>query len=217
LVFEDFSESLAEILHTSAWATVWDPSVYEAQIPRVADARIAAAFAARSVDLEQLSVAYMANAEDFFNHVTSNPSWIWQHLNSLALTSTLLRDTPKNGQVIDDLLYLAGNTARRMPKLRVFALWYGLKGEACAFIYQRDGDRASITWRGTWDLQLSSRVVKVWECVAMDSHLCKALQVGKQWVDDVIGSHGDAIHYLDLPCLVVDPRSLWQIRREGMN
>ena len=104
-----------------------------------------------------------------------------------------------------------------MPKLRDFALWYGLRGEACAFIYQRDGDRASVTWRGTWDLQLSPRVVKEWECAAIESHLCEAFQVRKQWVDGVIGSHGDAIHYLDLPCPVVDPRSLWQIRREGMD
>jgi hypothetical protein len=28
-------------------------------------------------------------------------------------------------------------------------------------------------------------------------------------------SYGDAIHFLDLPCRVVEPASLWQIRNEG--
>ena len=63
-------------------------------------------------------------------------------------------------------------------------------------------------------MQLSPRVVKAWQCVAMEHHLCRTLRVDKQRVNSVIGSHGDAIHFLDLPCPVVDPASLWQIRRE---
>ncbi|GAB1317024.1 Oxoglutarate iron-dependent oxygenase protein [Madurella fahalii] len=210
-VFEDFSESLARIFPTGQLMP-WQPQV---EFSRVVDPRIAAAFAARSVELQQLSVAYMVNAEDFFGHAACNSSWTWHHLTSLALTSQLLRDTTQSRKGIDDLLYVAGITARRMPKLQAFVLWNGMKGEACAFIYHRDGGRASITWRGTWDMQLSPRVVKAWQYVATEHHLCGALQIGKQRVHSVIESHGDAIHCLGLPCPIVAPASLWQIRREG--
>ncbi|KAK4193354.1 hypothetical protein QBC35DRAFT_519484 [Podospora australis] len=212
-VFEDFSESLARSLQAGQPVLLsWQQQM---EISRVVEPPIGAAFGARSVDLEQLSVAYMVNAEDFFGSAARNSSWTWHHLKSLALTSQLLRDTPQNHKRIDNLLYQAGITAARMPKLQDFALWYGIKGEACAFIHRRHGGRASITWRGTWDMQLSPRVVEAWQCVAIENHLCGTLQVGKQRVDSVIGSHGDAIHCLDLPCPVVAPASLWQIRMEG--
>ncbi|KAK3373636.1 hypothetical protein B0T24DRAFT_657456 [Lasiosphaeria ovina] len=211
-VFEDFSEWLAGILQTGQFVP-WQPQV---EISRVVDPRIAAAFAARSVDLEQLSVAYMVNAEDFFGRTAYNSSWTWHHLKSLALTSQFLRNTMQSRKGIDDLLYLAGITARRMPKLQTLALWNGINGEACAFIYHRDGGRASIIWRGTWDMQLSPRVVKTWQCVATETHSCGALQISKQRVHTGIASHGDAIHCLDLPCPVVAPASLWQIRKESL-
>ena len=95
-----------------------------------------------------------------------------------------------------------------MPRLRTLVLWNGVKGNACAFIYHTDRDRAYVTWRGTWDLELSPRVVRIWRGVALESRSC-ALQVSKQQV------HGDAIYRLGLPCQVVAPASLWQIRREG--
>ncbi|KAH6632554.1 hypothetical protein F5144DRAFT_489282, partial [Chaetomium tenue] len=215
-VFEEFSESLGRILETGPLMP-WQQQREELEFYRIVDPRIGMAFAARSVAFEQLSVAYMVNAEDLFSHAARNSSWTWHHLKSLALTSQILRDTLRSRRGIDDLLYLAGNTVSRMPKLQDFALWNGIKGEACAFIYRRDGGRASITWRGTWDLELSPRVVNAWQCVAMDSHLCGALQIGKQRVHSAIGSHGDASHCLHLPCPVVAPASLWQMQREGLN
>lgn len=93
-------------------------------------------------------------------------------------------------------------------------LWNGTKGNACAFIYHTDRDGAYVTWRGTWDLELSPRVVKLLQRVAFESHSC-TLRVGKQRVRDVIGPHGDATHHLGLPCRVVAPVPVWQIRREG--
>ncbi|KAH8912505.1 hypothetical protein BR93DRAFT_81812 [Coniochaeta sp. PMI_546] len=209
-IFEDFSESLARICQTGQ-LTPWQPQV---EISRVADPRIAAAFAARSVELEHLSVAYMVNAEDFFHRAARNSSWTWNRLESLALTSQLLRDT-QSRKDIDALLCEAGITALRMPRLQALVLWNGIKGEACAFIYRAHRGRTSITWRGTWDMQLSSRVIEAWQCVATEHHLCGSLQVSKEQVCGVIGSHGDAIHCLGLPCPVVAPVSLWQIRREG--
>jgi len=119
-VFEDFSESLERILQPGPWQ---QQLVREwVEISRDVNPRIAEAFAARSVDLEQLSVAYMVNAEYFFGHAARNSSWTWHHLKSLALTSQLLQDSPQSHKRIDDLLYLGGITAVRMPKLQTFAL-----------------------------------------------------------------------------------------------
>jgi hypothetical protein len=64
-VFEDFSDNLAAALQVGnaqlplSWHQQVDAS-------RIVDFRIGAAFASRSLDLEQLSVSYMVNAEDFF-------------------------------------------------------------------------------------------------------------------------------------------------------
>jgi hypothetical protein len=179
---------------------------------RVVDPRIGAAFASRSRNLEQLSVSYIVNAGDFFGACL--PTWTWPRLASLALTSQLLYHDRGRQVLIDDLLYTAGITALRMPNLRTMAIWNGGEGNACAFIYHTDQNYAHITWRSTWEMHLSPRVVEVWERVALESRSCP-LRVTKQQVQGVIGSHGDAIHRLDLPCPVVDPESLRQIRKEG--
>ena len=180
---------------------------------RVVDSRIGVAFASRSLDLEQLSVSYMVNAEDFL--AACLPSWTWPHLESLALTSQLLHDSwMRRREDIDALLYAAGMTALRMPRLRTLAIWNGREGNECAFIYHTDRTCAYITWRGTWEMDLGPRVVEVWERVALESRSCP-LRVTKQQVPGVVASHGDAIHHLALPYSVVSPESLWQIRREG--
>jgi hypothetical protein len=179
---------------------------------RVVDPRIGAAFASKSRDLEQLSVSYIVNVEDFLE--ACEPSWTWPRLESLALTSQLLYHGRGRRAGIDALLYGAGMTALRMPRLRTLAIWDGREGNACAFIYNTDQNYAYVTWRGTWEMDLSPRVVDVWERVALESRSCP-LRVTKEGVQGVIGSHGDAIHRLALPCPVVDPESLWQIRREG--
>ena len=124
---------------------------------RIVDSRIGAAFASRSLDLEQLSVSYMANAEDFLRACLS--TWTWQRLQCLALTSQLIRHT-RSRQEIDALLYKAGITALRMPRLHTLVLWNSSRGNACTFIYHTDRDYAYVTWRGTWDMELSTRVVE---------------------------------------------------------
>lgn len=210
-VFEDFSGSLAAVLVEDQNQKFTSPRS-RVEAVRVVDPAIGAAFAARSLDLEQLSVSYMVEAEDFF--AACRPSWTWPRLDSLALTSQLLCNVWKHGGSIEGLLYEAGTAALRMPRLRALAIWNGREGHACAFIYHTDRNYAYITWRGTWKMDLSPRVVEVWERVAWESRSCP-LRVAEQHVQAVIGSHGDAIHHLALPCPVVAPESLWQIRREG--
>ena len=101
-----------------------------------------------------------------------------------------------------------------MPKLRALALWNGTRGMAAAFIYRVHRDCASIAWRGTWDHEFSPQVIDAWKSVASTLHSME-LRIEKQLIQDEIGSHGDAIHYLDLPCRVVEAASLWQIRGEN--
>ncbi|KAI0868750.1 hypothetical protein GGS24DRAFT_198536 [Hypoxylon argillaceum] len=156
----------------------------------------------------------MVNAEGFFQHC--RPEWTWPRLQTLALTSQLLQR--ENRSLIKPLLCRVGILVRNMPKLCTLVLWNGGKGHACAFIYrwsERNG--ASITWRGTWHLALSPDVINSWRPFGSDlphSELSK-LQVKQEQAQGVITSHGDAIHHLDLPCRVIEPASLWQIRREG--
>jgi hypothetical protein len=116
-------------------------------------------------------------------------------------------------EAIHALLYGAGVAALRMPRLHTMTLWNGRKENACAFIYQTENGCSSITWRGTWDLELEPHVVEVWQEVASKFHSTH-LRVNQQQMQDYIGCHGDAIQSLELPYRVVDPISLWQIRSE---
>ncbi|OBT65406.1 hypothetical protein VE03_06105 [Pseudogymnoascus sp. 23342-1-I1] len=175
-----------------------------------------------NLNLEELSISFMINAEDFFLEPTPTqyrdpmPTGSWERLQSLALTSQLLQPTA-NYIDANALLCRSGVWALQMPKLRNFVLWNGARGVAGAFIYRVHRNDASIAWRGTWSLKLTPQVIEAWRSVASTLH-SKELRVEKKKLikEDVIRSHGDAIHYLDLPCRVVEPASLWQIRKENI-
>lgn len=173
---------------------------------------LGAVFASKSLALQHFAISFMVNAEEIFRHC--QPTWSWSHLQSLALTSKLLHhdDDGEKYRQIEALLCRAAVFAKNMPKLRTFILWNGGKAHACAFIYRMERDSASVTWRGTWHLDLGVRVIRSWQIVA--SKLPCKPQIKQECIRGVIESHGDAIHHLQLPCQVIDPRSLWQIRRE---
>ncbi|KAK2018809.1 hypothetical protein LZ32DRAFT_289689 [Colletotrichum eremochloae] len=69
-------------------------------------------------------------------------------------------------------------------------------------------------WRETWRLEWSPGVVKAWQLAAskLSSH---RFEIRQEYVQGDIRSHGDAIYHLELPCQVIDPASVWQIRREA--
>ncbi|VUC32249.1 unnamed protein product [Clonostachys rosea] len=170
------------------------------------------ALASRSRRLEHLSVSYMINARQFFE--SCRPSYKWDSLQSLALTSPVLTPS-EDREPVTKLLLAASQAAGRMPKLEDLVLWNGKRGECCAFIYHRDeysrgdeGSEATLTWRGTWYFNLND-VVASWEKVARIRLEQERLQ------EDIIHSHGDAIYHLRLPRDVIDPESLLEIRREG--
>ncbi len=205
-IFEDFNDNLSRTLANSQLL-----GVLQVNTTRIINSEIGKAFAFRSLDLEQLSLSYLVDAKDFFQACMQ--TWTWQHLQSLALTSELLQST-RSREVIYALLSSAGISVLQMPRLHTFVLWNGTRGNACAFIYDTDRYSAHLTWRSTWDLELIPCVVKVWQHVASKLHSA-GLSIKKQKIQASIGSHGDAIHYLSLPCQVVAPASLWQIRKEG--
>ncbi|KAL7913358.1 hypothetical protein GGI35DRAFT_475244 [Trichoderma velutinum] len=169
-------------------------------------------FAKKSRGLKHLAVSFMVDAKDVFRHC--KPSWTWPQLKSLALTSQLLRDDLDAHSKIQDLLCRAAALAKRMLKLDTFVLWNGAKGDACAFIYRVKGLDVSITWRGTWRLEMRRDVVEAWKSVA-SIRSYRQLGIRQERIERAVNCVGDAIHYLKLPSQVAEPASLWQMRREG--
>ncbi|KAF4960943.1 hypothetical protein FGADI_593 [Fusarium gaditjirri] len=167
--------------------------------------------ARRSLRLHELAVSFFTDAVNFFQ--ACEEEWTWDHLQSLSLTSSLLFLRRKEQkQRIDNLLITAAKLVLRMPNLTTMVLWNGGAGKACAFIYTRTKHYAHITWRGTWDLEISQQVLQAWESVAKLHSV--ELKVMHERLQEIIRSHGDAIFHLNLPCQVIEPTSLWQIRVE---
>ncbi|EEY21545.1 conserved hypothetical protein [Verticillium alfalfae VaMs.102] len=207
-VFEDFNEKIAEALVRND-SVAWHSSVAR---HRIADPVLGAIFASKSRKLERLSASFLVDAGDFFDSCIKQLG-AWRRLETLALTVRLFQEETPH-QEINDLLLKASEVAVRMPKLRTLVLWNGARGNACAFIFQAKHGCAFLTWRGTWDHEISRRVEEGWEQAASRIHSC-SVTTKKERIRGQVSSHGDAIHLLNLPCQVVEPASLWQIRREG--
>ncbi|KAI7758599.1 hypothetical protein LZL87_006990 [Fusarium oxysporum] len=171
----------------------------------------AKSIAQTSLRLNELAVSFFIDAVNFFK--ACEEEWTWNYLQSLSLTSSLLLQNIKEQKGrIDNLLVTAAKFLLRMPNLTTMALWSGGTGKACAFMYTRTKHYAHVTWRGTWDLEISRQVLEAWEGVA-ELHSVE-LRVRHERLQEIIRSHGDAIFHLNLPCQVIEPTSLWQIRME---
>jgi hypothetical protein len=205
--FKDFNNQLTLALNNAT------PHLGQ-DIESAIDLSLAKAFAAKSHHLEHLSISYMIDAQQFFASCQQLPC-TWTLLQSLTLTSSTLGRTVSH-QHIYTLLQNASSIALKMPQLKTMVLWNSEPKHACAVIYQQHTASAiaTLTWRGTWDLELSDDVVESWKKVAPGP--CY-LRLEKEALRDLeIRSHGDAIHHLRLPDGVVDSASLFQIRHEGM-
>ncbi|OAX78347.1 hypothetical protein ACJ72_07346 [Emergomyces africanus] len=205
-IFEDFNDQLALALRNDM--------LYQSRIDTnpIAEPMLVNALASRSQGFEHLFISYMIDARQFFS--SCQPSYTWHHLQSLTLTSSILTQTAPQKE-ISKLLCDASLATLNMPRLNRMVFWNSKQGEACAFLYHRQiaHRQATLTWRGTWDLELSHEVVEAWQKVTSASSL---LHIKNERVQDVINSHGDAIHFLRLPSGIIDPVSLRQIRQEGM-
>jgi hypothetical protein len=202
-LFEDFNEDLNAAFPRG--------NPYASQFTRVPKPSVGTALAKASLCLEQLSAAFLVDAKDFFQ--AYQPGWIWKDLVSLALTSRLLKST-EDAANVNNMLHAAGVAARNMPKLQTMEIWNGEKENACVFRYVMVDGFPTITWQSVWDLQLESRVVKIWEAVALEysgQPLCvDVLQVP----GGNILSHAFAIDQLWLKRQILRPISLYQIRKE---
>lgn len=158
-----------------------------------------------SVQLDMLSVSFMADASKFFNSCES--SWIWPNLTSLTLTSQLLRPSANP----ETLLQRGADIAMRMPKLKIMEIWNGRAGLAALFQYR--SKPGLVTWKGTWDFTLRTATIKAWESVA-SYHRTKLSVVYEMLDKSKIGCLGDAIYHLDHSERVIRPVSLQQIRLE---
>lgn len=179
----------------------------ERQLPLNGPNPLCRAFAAWSCDLEHLSISFMIEAEDFF--AACQPSWVWR-LKSLTLTSRRL--SAPSGP-----MQSAARAALFMPTLRSLVIWNADRGKACKFSY--DAESASITWEASFNtITLEEQMIDDWKkVVEKHSNGQKDLQVReKSFSSSNIYSYGQALDLLRLPASVVDPASLWQMKRDSL-
>lgn len=213
-IFEDFNKHIMESVRYDSWGhihTVYD-DLDTRRVYSNLSCDLANEFVLRSLDLEHLSVSFMINSQHFFEACRA-PS-TWPRLRSLILTTRIM--TKGNHEEIMDEVAAAAIAAESMPQLEALAIWYCSGKKACAAIFRRNqGPMArwsTLTWRGTEELEFSELAIEKWQNVVGD----QTLLVKYEKVDGGdIDSHGDAIHHLQLPEGVIDPRSLAQIRKEG--
>lgn len=169
------------------------------------------AFTNKSLELQHLAASFIVDAEHMFD--LCQPTWTWPNLETLSLTSQLLESGDEKRRDLEGLLCRAAQLVQQMPKLKTLVMWNGGHNNACAFIYSVEKRQPVITWRGTWALEMSPLVIEAWQEVA-SAFPTGVLGVRKEHIGEWIGSHADAISYLRLPLQVVEPESLWQMRRE---
>ncbi|KAF4943962.1 hypothetical protein FGADI_13043 [Fusarium gaditjirri] len=226
-IFEDFNEQIMEAIRNDMNPNI-NSLFQQIETRRLTQSCLGDTFAVKSRDLEHLSVSFMIDARDFFRSCKMFSDW--PRLRSLILTTPLM--TKGSRDRISDLLVKTGKVAKKMQHLKSLAIWHCSHDEACAVIFHKNekGGRkkhgwATLTWRGTREFDFNKEVVETWQKVVCtcnarqgcidkcESHklLCRI-----ERVEGEIISHGDAIHHLRLPDGVIDPTSLWQIRKEGI-
>lgn len=175
-------------------------------VVRVPDPAVSQKLARASLHLKTLSASFMVDADHFF--AARQPSWTWDILTTLALTSSILTNDA-DPMDINNMLQSAAAAALKMPSLDILEIWNGRRGSAMVFQYKRQ--QAIITIRGTWEFELAPAVRRAWDAVAHEE-----VVVQRSLIDlDKIRSHGDAICELGLSAEVVRPVSLQQILIEN--
>lgn len=177
-IFEDFSEAydprnrafvLEHLVHPAFGTAItqqvdlWSGYEYTRAI-RIVSAQLTRALAEASLGLQHLSVAFITDARLFWS---VRRDWVWKHLQTLALTSQVLKPH-KDPRKIEHVLNLAAGAVKKMPKLQTMTIWNGGKDYAALFRYNinRGCCQAKIVWRANWHFKLEGLVVKEWQDVA---------------------------------------------------
>lgn len=141
---------------------------------RVIAASLGHRLARASRQLQHLSASFAIDAKDFFQPfwlqflpTSTEPTqdWMWSSLETLALTSLLLSHPRQSHAEINYLLEAASLAVRRMPRLLTLELWNGNGNEhGCIFRYSYDSKSrtASLTWKGTWTINITKRTADSW-------------------------------------------------------
>lgn len=133
-----------------------------------------------SLQLEELSASFVADAYDFFEpfmarsgalpngNPTSNPRLpSWPNLRWLTLTSRRLSPHEFPDQ-INGLLLAAGKAARNMPRLQAMEIYNANRFFAAVFRYLVVDNMGVISWTSTWkDVKLAPAVIAAWRVVAV--------------------------------------------------
>ncbi|KAF6829772.1 hypothetical protein CPLU01_07730 [Colletotrichum plurivorum] len=211
VLFEDFSEDCNKAVEAHNPIPIGQFGVHNLE----------ATLVERSLGMESLSISYLIGARRFFQATKSH--WVWSRLTSLSLTSPLSKRTQSSQ--VTDLLVSAAAAAERMPVLKTMQIWNGGRGHAYAFSCEVRELGLTISWKGTWKLNLNLEVVQAWmevnktreEVVNGERKNNRHFEVKEHPTLDAneIRSHGDAIRALQLTAEVVHPVSLKQIRREA--
>lgn len=167
---------------------------------------LAVTIALRSIMLEELSVAFMADARHFLELFSGprpepNPLLYWPSLKWLSFTSSALHydiDPSK----LNGLFLAAARAAKNMPVLRAMELWNTCKHCGGAFRYIVDGRRAYIEWEGSWEVEIQDNVKRAWREVARE-HAGADLMVEEPKKLDFQGMFHFVTHSLATRSLVV--------------
>ncbi|CAI0642978.1 unnamed protein product [Colletotrichum noveboracense] len=194
------------ILKAHRWLKPLTSGVWRSELPILG--RI---FAKRSLDFEKLSVAFLIDSNDFFQ--SCQQEWIWEHLSLLCLTARTLTQT-NHPDVISSTLKSAAAAALSMPCLHTMTLWNSVQSEACKFIYSAESGSTSVSWKGTWNLQMEPSMIHDWQKVAQKYTRYNLQIIQEPEILVQVESHSHAVELLEFPAEVIDPISLWQMRKE---
>ncbi|KAL6793056.1 hypothetical protein J3E68DRAFT_451506 [Trichoderma sp. SZMC 28012] len=207
--FEDFNEEAIRVCHRDG------PSNELGRIGTDCHAA-SVTLASQSISFEQLTGCYSVDAVPFFQAVDFR--WTWPSLTTLSLTCSLFA-TPEKCDEIVTLLERVGMAAQRMPQLQTLDIWYGMRHHAAAFRHRVTDRLITISWLGTWDLNLEAQedgiVATAWKALArlQGNRILYIATYRPVKVEDVT-SHAAAIRLLGIGRSVIHPASLEEISRE---
>ncbi|KAL3419132.1 hypothetical protein PVAG01_09354 [Phlyctema vagabunda] len=147
--------------------------------------------------LENLSAAFLVDAEDFFANL--RPS------NQQSLNIGRAK--------INRLLIAAGRAAAFMPKLEIMEIWNGGEEHACIFRYRNGTKEPKITWKCNWSrrVRLDPNVVNCWADLPRHGGNLTAVVDRIRRPPKLVKTHSTAIRYLQTRRAIVDPISGCQL------
>lgn len=155
-----------------------------------------------STTLEEFSVAFMADAEHFFEPFTQlprrgkqpSPSIQWPKLRWLTLTSGVISKF-SDADDINNLLRGAGLAAQHMPQLQALELWNARpRHGAGVFRYLVINNTGVVSWTSSFEFKMSREVKTAWRQVARQHTRQDPLVFDEVELPDVSGGPEGFIH-----------------------